>query len=178
MSKPWCALLLTPLVALPMVAAAQPLRGRVVSVGDGDTIRVRDGSRILTVRLACIDAPEMAQRPWGEQARRALQKQLPSGAEVLLEVQGSDRYGRTVAEVISTTNINLALVKNGEAFAYRQYLEACNAGRYLDAESRAEAHRLGVWQVEGGITRPWDFRHSLRRHRRGQTLSLAGLRSR
>ena len=37
----------------------------VVSVGDGDTIRVSEGSRRLTIRLACIDAPETSQRPWG-----------------------------------------------------------------------------------------------------------------
>uniref|UniRef100_UPI0018E9CBA1 excalibur calcium-binding domain-containing protein n=1 Tax=Synechococcus sp. 8F6 TaxID=2025606 RepID=UPI0018E9CBA1 len=29
---------------------------------------------------------------------------------------------------------------------------------YLAAEERAKSARLGVWQVPGGITRPWDFR--------------------
>ena len=37
----------------------------VVSVGDGDTMRVSEGSRRLTIRLACIDAPETSQRPLG-----------------------------------------------------------------------------------------------------------------
>ena len=36
----------------------------VVSVGDGDTIRVSEGSRRLTIRPACIDVPETSQRPW------------------------------------------------------------------------------------------------------------------
>ncbi len=32
------------------------------SIGDGDTIRLVEGGRRITVRLACIDAPEMAQQ--------------------------------------------------------------------------------------------------------------------
>ena len=130
----------------------------VLSIGDGDTIRVRQGARAITVRLACIDAPETAQSPWGQQARRTLQQRLPFGRPVTLKIKTTDRYGRTVAEVVSDININLALVEDGQAFAYRQYLGACDAKAYLDAEYRASRRRLGVWQVEGGITRPWDFR--------------------
>lgn len=44
----------------------------VVSIGDGDTIRVRKAGRLVTVRLACIDAPELAQAPYGAKARRYL----------------------------------------------------------------------------------------------------------
>ena len=79
-----------------------------------------------------------------------------------LEVKTTDRYGRTVAEVISDINLNLMMVEDGQAFAYRQYLGGCNAKGYLDAEVRASRHRYGVWQVEGGITRPWDFRRGRR----------------
>jgi endonuclease YncB( thermonuclease family) len=51
------------LVALswPAVAVAQPASTTIVSIGDGDTIRVRQAGKALTVRLACIDAPETAQ---------------------------------------------------------------------------------------------------------------------
>ena len=37
--------------------------------GDGDTIRVRQAGKTLTVRLACIDAPESAQTPYSQRAR-------------------------------------------------------------------------------------------------------------
>jgi endonuclease YncB( thermonuclease family) len=130
----------------------------VLSIGDGDTIRVRQGGRAITVRLACIDAPETAQRPYGQQARSYLQQRLPIGREVTLEVKTTDRYSRSVAEVMSDININLAMVEDGQAFAYRQYLGGCDAKEYLDAEYRASRRRYGVWQVPGGITRPWDFR--------------------
>ena len=143
-------------------ATAETLRAVVVSVGDGDTIRVRRDSALLTVRLACIDAPETAQQPYGQQARRVLQQRLPVGQPVILEVRTTDRYGRSVAEVFSGGNVNLAMVLAGQAFAYRQYLNGCDATAYLEAEARASRRRSGVWQVSGGITRPWDYRRSQR----------------
>jgi endonuclease YncB( thermonuclease family) len=151
------ALALAPLLLTPACAAPAP-NATIVSVGDGDTIRVRQSGELITVRLACIDAPETAQAPHGQQARRVLQQRLPIGQEVRLVVKTTDRYGRTIAEVFSGVNINLALVEDGQAFVYRQYLGGCDADAYLAAEDRASRARLGVWQVPGGITRPWDFR--------------------
>jgi endonuclease YncB( thermonuclease family) len=158
----WLPLLLVLAALLPGAGSAQALKGEVLSIGDGDTIRVRQGGRAITVRLACIDAPETAQRPYGQQARSYLQQRLPVGHEVNLDVKTTDRYGRSVAEVISDININLAMVEDGQAFAYRQYLGGCDAKEYLDAEYRASRRRYGVWQVPGGITRPWDFRRGRR----------------
>jgi endonuclease YncB( thermonuclease family) len=151
---------LKPPLTSPLMApaSAQSRRAVVLSIGDGDTIRVRQGDRVLTVRLACIDAPETAQSPYGVAARRYLQQRLRIGQEVTLHPKTTDRYGRTVAEVISDININLVMVEDGQAFAYRRYLAACDAREYLEAEYRASRHRYGVWQVEGAITRPWDFR--------------------
>ena len=149
-------------LAWPREVVAQGVKATVLSIGDGDTIRVRQAGKALTVRLACIDAPETAQSPYGQQARTYLQQRLPIGREVSLNIKTTDRYGRSVAEVISETNINLALVEDGQAFAYRQYLSGCDAKEYLDAEYRASRRRYGVWQVEGGITRPWDFRRGRR----------------
>ena len=149
-------------LAWPVGVAAQGVTATVLSIGDGDTIRVRQAGKALTVRLACIDAPETAQGTYGQQSRNYLQQRLLVGREVSLEVKITDRYGRSVAEVISEININLALVEDGQAFAYRQYLSGCNAKEYLDAEYRASRRRYGVWQVPGGITRPWDFRRARR----------------
>ena len=147
--------------AIQLSGAAAPatdFRATVLSIGDGDTIRVSRQGLPITIRLACIDAPEMAQSPYGQQSRSYLQTRLAKGREVTILPHTTDRYGRTVAEVISDLNINLVLVEDGQAFAYRQYLGGCEAKEYLDAEYRASRHRYGVWQVEGGITRPWDFR--------------------
>jgi len=149
-------------LAWPAEVVAQGVKATVLSIGDGDTIRVRQAGKALTVRLACIDAPETAQTPYGLKSRQYLQQRLPIGREVSLDIKTTDRFGRTVAEVIGEVNLNLALVEDGQAFAYRQYLSGCDAKEYLDAEYRASRRRYGVWQVEGGITRPWDFRRARR----------------
>ncbi len=80
------------------------------------------------------------------------------GSKVHLLSQTVDRYGRTVAEVTGEINVNLEMVEDGMAFAYRQYLGQSDEKAYLEAEFRASLRRYGVWQVPGAITRPWDFR--------------------
>jgi micrococcal nuclease len=148
------------LTALPAQAAT------IVSIGDGDTLRVVDSGRQVTIRLACIDAPEMAQGPYGQQSRALLTSLAPVGSEVTLKVVDTDRYGRTVAEISrGGQNLNLRMVRRGQAFAYRQYLSNCDPTAYLGAERGAEVDRLGVWGVPGGIQRPWDFRHGRRGYR-------------
>ena len=129
-------------------------------MGDGDTIRVTtpSGTSKTTVRLACIDAPETSQ-VLGIDARQALQAELPIGTEVGLRPKATDRYGRTVAEVLrGNTNINQALVAPGAAFVYWQYIEGCDREPYSRLENEARLKSLGVWAVPGGIQRPWDFR--------------------
>lgn len=54
------------------------------------------------------------------------------------------------------------MVEDGQAFALRRDLSGCAAKEDLGAEFRASRHRFGVWQVEGGIPRPWDFRRGCR----------------
>lgn len=149
--------------ALLVLAALPVAASTVLSIGDGDTLRVVEGSRRATIRLACIDAPETAQAPYGISSRAELQRLAPVGSGVILRVLTTDRYGRTVAEVIrGGVNVNLAMVRSGQAFAYRQYLAQCDQAAYLAAEKQAESGRFGIWSVRGGITRPWDWRQSRR----------------
>ncbi len=133
----------------------------MLSVGDGDTIRVTSpsGAGKTTVRLACIDSAETSQAPFGNDARRILQEQLPIGTEVSLRSKATDRYGRTVAEVLrGDININQSMVATGAAFVYWQYINGCNREIYSRLENEARLKSLGVWAVPGGIQRPWDYR--------------------
>ena len=136
----------------------------IISVGDGDTIRIRDGSEKLTVRLACIDAPEISQEPYGTRSRDFLKKMLPIGKKVVLHVQTIDRYGRSVVEVFTKkVNINESMIEQGHGFVYRRYLSKCNGPRYLSLERQAQKLGLGVWSNSStGIQRPWDYRKSKR----------------
>ena len=143
---------------------APEIRGAVslVSVGDGDTIRVIGANgKKATIRLACIDAPESAQGAIGAESTVYLRQLLSAGA-LEIQPQTIDRYGRTVAEVFAGgRNVNLEMVRGGQAYAYRDYLDGCGASAYLDAESQAERTRQGVWRW-GDQQRPWDFRRQSR----------------
>ena len=134
----------------------------LVSVGDGDTVRVSDKSGAkVTVRLACIDAPETSQGSSGKWSTKTLKGML-QGKSISLKPQVKDRYGRTVAEIfVGTTNINLQMVREGAAFAYRKYLKQCDGGDYLNAESMAKREKQGVWGPYQ-TQLPWEYRRSRR----------------
>jgi len=150
------------------LVAAPAQSTSVLSIGDGDTITVREGSQRIKVRLACIDAPETSQTPYGMDSRRALQGMLPIGSEVTLRTKAVDRYGRSVAEVLKGgNNINQNLVRSGDAFVYWQYISGCDRQTYSRLENDARLKGVGVWSVPGGIQRPWDYR----RGRRGANTS-------
>jgi endonuclease YncB( thermonuclease family) len=154
-------------LALPLAAVAllaQTRTATVLSIGDGDTLRVREGNRTVNVRLACIDAPESSQAPFGAQARQQLQALAPVGSSVELRIKATDRYGRSVAELTrGGRNLNQALVASGVAFVYWQYISGCDRQTYGRLETEARLRRLGVWGVNGGLTRPWDYRSGQRR---------------
>jgi endonuclease YncB( thermonuclease family) len=154
---------LLPILSIAFIWVAPANASTVLSVGDGDTITVTEGSKRIKVRLACIDAPETSQSPYGIQARKALQGLLPIGSEVTLRTKATDRYGRSVSEVLKgSTNINQSLVGSGNAFVYWQYISGCDRQTYSRLENDARLRKLGVWSVPGGIQRPWDYRRSRR----------------
>lgn len=154
----------TPVTDTAQVPSAQPST-TVVSVGDGDTIRVKDDRETLTVRLVCTDAPETAQTPWGKISATRLKELLPVGQTVSLRKVDIDRYGRTVAEVFKgDRSVNLQMVKEGQAVVYRQYLSGCSETKeqYLQAETQAKQQRLEYWNQDNPVM-PWDFRRGAKR---------------
>lgn len=157
-------LLASPLLLAPSLATAQNTPATVVSIGDGDTLRIRLSGQVTTIRLGCIDAPERSQKPFGERSTSRLKQLLPSGTAVQVREIDRDRYGRTVAELfVANKSINLQMVKEGQAVVYRQYLDGCAATRnqYLQAEAQAKLKRLGYWNQKLPVM-PWDYRRSQR----------------
>lgn len=127
----------------------------VLRVLDGDTFDSTAGR----IRLKCLDAAELAQKPYGADARATLKLLLPVGSRVELRGKTSGGYGRIAAEVFrSGNNINLSMVARGQAFVYHKYLSGCDRSAYLRSESVAKQEKRGVWQLPNGIQRPWNFR--------------------
>jgi micrococcal nuclease len=149
---------------LANTAQAQTLSGKVVSVGDGDTLRVRTGQGTVTVRLACIDAPETSQKPHGNAAAQRLRQLLPNGTTVTLDVVDTDRFGRKVAKVSQgNRSINLTMVKEGQAVVYHQFLNNCPdlKDTLLTAETSARNRKLAFWSQNNPVM-PWDWRRGKR----------------
>lgn len=137
----------------------------VVSTGDGDTLRVMQDGEKVTIRMACIDAPEITQAPWGEQSANKLKELLPAQQVVTVRAIEKDRYGRTVAEVYADDKlINLEMVKGGQAVVYNQYLDNCadTKQQYLDAQDKAQEQKMGFWNQEKPVM-PWEFRKKTRK---------------
>jgi endonuclease YncB( thermonuclease family) len=160
------------LLSAVLLLAAPAHAASVLSIGDGDTITVTEGSKRIKVRLACIDAPETSQSPYGMKARKKLQGLLPIGSQVTLRTKATDRYGRSVSEVLrGAININQSLVGSGNAFVYWQYISGCDRQTYSRLENDARLKGEGVWSVTGGIQRPWEYR---RNRKGGSSASSSG----
>jgi endonuclease YncB( thermonuclease family) len=79
------------------VTAFRPFAATVLSVHDGDTLRVLAdlGFRVsatIDVRLAGCNAPELA-LPAGKAAKAWLAQLLPAGTPVAIVSHGPDKYG-------------------------------------------------------------------------------------
>lgn len=164
----------------PAAYAASPIRtieGYISKVSDGDTVQVVDdlGTKIK-VRFYGMDAPETEKKdkrtgkvikpgqPFGEEAFRALQSKLEK-QRVRLDVMGTDRYRRLVCVIwVEDRNIEIEMIREGWAWAYRKYLDAPYASEYIGAEERAKKERKGLW-VQKRPQPPWVFRKSLKKQK-------------
>lgn len=128
---------------------------KVVSVSDGDTLKVLKDGKELRVRLAEIDAPERAQA-WGRKSRDALSGKVMH-KQVEVDTQYEDQYGRSVARIyFEGRDINREMVAEGHAWAYRKHLKD---QRLMQDERDAKDARRGLWALpETERVPPWKWR--------------------
>lgn len=153
-------LILTLLAFWALPSLAERLTGRVVGVHDGDTITVLLGDNSsVKVRLAQIDAPELKQS-YGKDSKKTL-SDLVFDREVVIDVVGPDRYGRTVGNVLQgDVDLNREMVREGAAWAYRKYLTDASL---LDVEDEARIQQRGLWSLqEDQRDPPWEWRRARR----------------
>jgi endonuclease YncB( thermonuclease family) len=158
------------LVALvSSMAAHADITGKVVSVTDGDTIKVLDGTSTQhKVRLKGIDAPERGQ-PFGTVSRDHLAS-LIAGKEVFVEFVKKDRYGRILGKVwvqpadcptcSKTLDANHTQILSGMAWWYRYYAKEQSPedrGRYESADDEARKRKWGLWADPNPIN-PYEWR--------------------
>lgn len=129
----------------------------VVAVVDGDTIDVRMGSRVESVRLIGIDTPEMQTRErdaqcFGPEASAAT-RELLEGKVVRLEFDASqgrrDRYDRLLAFVwLEDLHVNEWLVRQGYAREYTYSAPYRYQAGFKAAEAEARAAARGLWAAD------------------------------
>tara|TARA_Y100000739_G_scaffold160490_1_gene138845 strand:- start:308 stop:652 length:345 start_codon:yes stop_codon:yes gene_type:complete len=94
---------------------------------DGDTCTTKNGEKI---RLACIDAPEIAGKnaePMKAERSKEFLNNLVLNKKVFIKRINTDRYSRTVAEIfIDDINIQKLLVNNGYAKVFEKYAYQCD----------------------------------------------------
>lgn len=133
-------------------AVAQDLLLRRVI--DGDTcVLQRPGEAPFTVRIADIDAPELAQ-PVGPWARLMLERFL-TASPLLLSGIDADRYGRVTATVSAGgIDVGAAMIATGAAWHYRTY---SRRGELSGLEAQARAAKAGLWAQKSPLP-PWEWR--------------------
>lgn len=77
-----------------------------------------------------------------KQRRSAIGLAESAKQKVRVDIMDIDRYKRMVGIVyLDSRNINVEMVKEGYAWAYREYLQRPYASEFLDAEKEARTKR-------------------------------------
>ena len=128
---------------------------RVLSVTDGDTLKIEYEGNSETIRLIGVDTPETVHpsrpvEPFGPEAS-AFTKNLLIGEEVYLRFGNEERgkYDRLLAYVFRSPDglfVNLEIVRQGYGHAYLKYpFEYMELFRQY--ESKARRFGKGLWSL-------------------------------
>ena len=139
------------MVYLPVIRGPWPTVhwGTVVSVSDGDTIRVNLDDCLLEgvrVRYVLVNTPERGECYWAEARDR--NRELVDGRRVALErdVSEWDSWGRLLRYLWTSDsgNVGAILIREGLAWVaiYDDTRRLC---QYLELQDRAVAEGAGMW---------------------------------
>lgn len=142
------------------------LSGTVVHVADGDTFTLLADRRRERIRMASIDAPEIAQdtdrpgQPMSQASRKAL-ADLIAGKRLTLLCYERDRHQRSVCDVPLEDGLtaNQRQVMGGMAWANMEgrgkFMRDPSLPRF---EEKARQARIGIWSQDGQVA-PWEWRY-------------------
>ncbi len=136
----------------------------VTSVVDGDTIKIKIGDSVETLRLIGLDTPETVdpRKPvqcFGKIAS-AKAKELLTGTSVRLETDPTqgvrDKYGRFLAYVYLPDGLfyNKYMIEQGYAHEYTYDIPYRYQLEFKAAQKEAEAAQRGLWSPDtcNGVT--------------------------
>ena len=154
-------------VSLPSLCLAWS--GKVVSVTDGDTIKVLHNGKEEKIRLYGIDTPEKKQS-FGQKAQE-LTSVLVAGRNVEVQQKDIDRYGRIVGLVsVDGQSLNELIIQNGYAWVYRQYCKEKFCSDWIRSEGIARQQKKGMW-MDSFVIPPWEWRAAQREDKQGASQS-------
>lgn len=135
---------------------------KVLSVMDGDTIKVKYKGEIKKVRYLLVDAPEMyhkklGEQPFGREAQTRNREILNNAKDVALEFDvgdKEDKYGRLLAYVYADgKSVQEQLIREG--LVRVGYIYKPNT-KYLDKfkkiQEKAKNEKKDIWKYEGYVT--------------------------
>ncbi len=135
----------------------------VVSIMDGDTMKVKYDGKVSSVRFLLIDAPEMyhkqlGEQPFGKEAQKRNRDLINNAEVVSLEFDKTgdkeDKYGRLLAYVyVDGKSVQEQLIKEGLVrVGYVYNKQAAHLDDYYKAQDEAKAANRGIWQYPGYVT--------------------------
>jgi endonuclease YncB( thermonuclease family) len=139
--------------ASPTAPKTERVEASVVEVIDGDTIDVRIGGQVYTVRYLGLDCPE-ADSHMGMVAAD-INRALVEGKTVELERDASevDQYDRLLRYVyVGGVLVNAELIRLGYAHAVTLAPDLAHADEFLQLEQEARLEGRGIWSLEESPT--------------------------
>ena len=142
-------------IVMMLLVAQVGTVGLVERVIDGDTIKVRIGDGIETVRYIGVDTPETVHptrgvEPYGK-AASAFNRALVAGRRVRLEfdVERRDRYGRLLAYVyVDSLFVNAELLRRGYAQLMTVPPNVRHVDEFVRLQKAARAAGEGLWGAD------------------------------
>lgn len=153
------------------------LEGLVVGVAEGDRLTVNSYGNEIHVRLYGIAAPQTAKidtftglykaaQPYGDDAFRALSnkvlhQQVKVEIRRTLVAKKDDQKQIALAVIyLDGRNINMEMVADGWAWAYRKFADRVDYAHYSAAQRLAKAKKNGLW-LQDDPQPPWCYKPQL-----------------
>jgi micrococcal nuclease len=169
-SRPFCSLSILALLLCFLLGCQSPqspkgVTGKIERVVSGQTVEWVDPAKQPSVtekiRLIGIEAPDEQQKPWGPEAKKALEQMLGQmqgdrivfqSAVLELGSESVDRFGRKLAYVWKDgVLVNERLVKEGYVLAVPRSPNHKYDQRLAHAQEYARLMGRGIWNPENPL---------------------------